>query len=85
MFMRRLKLLIMNTFFMFLFPLDKNDLVCQAHREADDIELDHIWLGNTDILPILEFEDNMYKSWLLEKILEKGREEKAERWRESIH
>jgi hypothetical protein len=80
----------MKTDFTFHFQAGPNDLICQAHREADDIELDHIWLRDTagtgymDILPILEFEDNMFKSWLLEKIYEKGREVKSELHRESV-
>ena len=81
----------MKTDLTFRYHADANILLCYAHCDGDDIELDYVWMRDTvgtgymDILPILQFEDDMYKSWLLEKILEKGREEKAESWRESIH
>ena len=74
----------MKTDFTFHFPTDTTDILIEAHREGDEIELDHVWLKNTDILPILEFENNWFHSFLLEKIYEAGAEYRRDVHRESL-
>jgi|GEM_PF-6716016 len=73
----------MNSSFTFHYAAS-SDLLIEAHREGDEIILDHVWLKNTDILPVLEYEEDMYKSWLLEKIREAAAEEKAGLHRQSL-
>lgn len=74
----------MKTDFTFHYPTDTTDLICQAHREGDDIELDHVWLGDTDILPVLNFEADRHYSWLLNRIYEAAEEERKAGWRRSL-
>jgi hypothetical protein len=70
-----------KTDFTFHYPTDATNLICQAHREGDEIELDHVWLGNTDILPVLEWG---HATFLLCEIEAAALEYRTERHRESL-
>jgi hypothetical protein len=80
-----------NNSFKFLFTLPGvlgqpgKDLVIEAHKYYDNIELDHVWLGSVDILPVLEYEESKRSgSPLLEELTDAATEHKRELHRQSL-